>query len=202
MGKASRVKRERRAAADFVTSLTACAGTWLDGPPSEQERRAVDSARRELMQHRAEIQALTADAEAANRFSLEVFRDARFAPLQFEDWVIEDVLDTFGEPPVVEDDDDPAFSNYLRDAVLHVASGKVRRAVVAQVLRFLPQYVQAGQIKEALAIEYNAYMTNMSDAVTPLLAQMMVGGLARYYDTVEEEEQAATTEEAAPAPAE
>jgi hypothetical protein len=58
-----------------------------------------------------------------------------------------------------------------------------------QVRRFLPTYVQAGQINEALAIEYNAYLTVMSEAVTPLLAQMLVGALARWYDEHEEDEE-------------
>ncbi|HEX9370315.1 MAG TPA: hypothetical protein VF897_04890, partial [Roseiflexaceae bacterium] len=65
------------------------------------------------------------------------------------------------------------------------------RALAEQVRRFLPLYVEAGQIQEALAIDYNAYLTVMSDAVTPLLAQMLLGGLSRWYDEHEEDEEEA-----------
>lgn len=187
MGKASRSKRERREAVEFVVGLTACEGTWLERPPAEQERARILAARQELQRHRAEMDALLADSDAVNRFSLEVFRDARFAPLHFDDWVIEQTLERQGEPPVVETDDDPAFSNYLREAVGRLASGRVRRALAAQAMRFLPQYVEAGDIKAALAVEYNIYMTNMSEANTPLLVQMLVGGLARWYEEHEED---------------
>ena len=54
-------------------------------------------------------------------------------------------------------------------------------------LRIFPAYVEAGQIRQAMAIENNAYLTVMSDAVTPLLAQLMVGALSRWYDEHEEE---------------
>ncbi len=58
-------------------------------------------------------------------------------------------------------------------------------------------FVENEQFKEALAIDYNAYLTVMSDAVTPLLAQMMVGGLSRWYDEHEEEEDEAEAVESA-----
>lgn len=189
MGRASRAKRERREEVDFVVGLTACEGTWLERPPTEQEKARVIEARRQLQQHRAEMDALLSDSDEANRFSLGVLRDSRFAPLHFDDWAIEKIIDRHGEPPIVESDDDPAFSDYLRAAVTGIASGRVRRALAVQAQRFLPQYVEAGQIKEALAIEYNIYMTNMSDAVTPLLVQMLVGGLARWYEEHDEDEE-------------
>jgi hypothetical protein len=188
MGKASRTKRERREQAGFVASLTACEGTWLERPPSGEELARIAAARKELEKHRVEAAALGADQEATNRLSLEVFRDERFTPLHFDDWVIESVLKQHGEPPIVEDDSDPAFSNYLRAAVGTIASARVRRALAEQVRRFLPQYVEAGQIREALAIEHNAYLTVMSEQVTPLLVQMLVGGLARWYEEHEEAE--------------
>ncbi len=144
-------------------------------------------AKRDLEKHRAEAAALSADEAALQRFSLEVFREQRFTPLHFDDWVIESVLDQLGEPPVVEDEADTSFSDYLRQAVLLVATSRVRRALSAQARRFIPAYVEAGQIRPALAIDYNAHVTVMSDAVTPLLVQMMVGGLARWYDEHEEE---------------
>lgn len=188
MGRKSRAKRDRREKADFAVALTASEGTWLERPATAEEQQRLKAAEQILAQHRAEATALSADEAALQRFSLEVFRDERFAPLRFDDWVVEDVLDQFGEPPVVEDESDTSFSDYLRAAVLWFATSRVRRAISAQARRFIPAYVQAGQIRHALAIDYNAYVTVMSDAVTPLLAQMMVGGLSRWYDEHEEEE--------------
>lgn len=188
MGKAARNKRARREANEYVGSLTACEGTWLEYAPDRDEQQRITAARSELATYRPMAMALAADEEAANRFSLEVLRDPRFAPLYFEDWAIEQIITQLGEPPVVETDDDPAFSDYLRQAVQNIANGRVRRALTSQVVRFVPQLVAEEKIREALAIEYNIYMTMMSDAVTPLLAQMMVGGLARYYDENEEDE--------------
>lgn len=182
MGKASRAKRDRREEAGFVASLTNCAGTWLEKAPAPAERTRIAAAHAELARHRSEAQQLAADESAMIHASLEIFRDPRFEPLQFDDWVVEQILDTLGEPPIVERDDDPAFSDYLRNAVGLVATARVRRAMAEQVRRFLPQYVEADQIRAALAIEHNAYMTVMSDAATPLLVQMTVGALARWYD--------------------
>jgi hypothetical protein len=187
MGRKSRAKRERREHAGFIAALTACEGTWLERPPDAGEQARIDKAFQELKKHRAEAMSFSDDVEAANRFSIEMFRDERFAPLQFDDWLIESVLDQNGEPPVVEDEGDTAFSDYLRQAVGSIASSRVRRAMADQARRFIPQYVEAGQIKQALALDYNAYLTVMSDAVTPLLVQMLVGGLARWYDEHEEE---------------
>jgi|HigsolmetaAR201D_1030396.scaffolds.fasta_scaffold04368_6 hypothetical protein len=194
MGRKSRAKRERREQADFVAALTATEGTWLEKPPTPDEQKRINNAGQVLKQHRRLAQELSADPEAANRFSIELFRQPIFAPLQFDDWLIESVLDKHGEPPVVESDDDPAFSNWLRAAVLDIASSRVRRAMAEQVRRFLPYFVDNSQYKEALAIDYNAYLTVMSDAVTPLLAQMMVGGLARWYEENEEEDETETVE--------
>jgi len=196
MGKKSRAKRERREQAGFVASLTASEGTFLDRPPAADEQQRINTAFQELKKHRTEADAFAADAEAANRSSIDLFRSPLFAPLQFEDWVVESLLDKHGEPPVVEDESDPAFSDWLRAAVLDIATPRVRRAMAEQVRRFLPTYIQAGQIKEALAIEYNAYLTVMSDAVTPLLAQMLVGALARWYDEHEEDEEVQSAESA------
>lgn len=186
MGKQSRTKRERREQVAFAASLTACAGTWLEQPPTREEQARIDAARQELKQHRALAESLAAD-EAINRFSIEIFQDGRFAPLHFDDWMIEAVLDEHGEPPIAADDNDTAFADYLRVATQTAATPRVRRALADQSRRFLPQYVADGQIKEALAIEHNAYMTVMSDANTPLLVQMLVGGLARWYEEHEDE---------------
>jgi hypothetical protein len=191
MGRKSRAKKDRRADADFTAALTACEGTWLERPPGPEEVARITVAQKELGAHRKEASALSADEQALHRLSLEVFRDERFAPLHFDDWMVEQVLDQLGEPPVVEDEADTAFTDYLRSAVQAIASSRVRRAMSAQVRRFLPAYVEAGQITEALAIDYNAYVTVMSDANTPLLVQMLVGGLSRWYDEHEEEEEEA-----------
>lgn len=188
MGRASRVKRDRRNETDFVASLTACDDTWLAQPPTEDEKARIKAAQKVLEQHRAAAAELSSNEERMQRLSLEVFRDARFAPLYFDDWVIEAVLKQFGEPPVSEDPNDTAFTEYLRLAVQWVATSRVRRAVSLQVGRYLPMFVDAGLINEALAINYNSYVTVMSSANTPLLVQMMVGGLARWYDEHEEEE--------------
>jgi hypothetical protein len=195
MGRKSRAKRDRRAQADFTTALTACEGTWLERPPSEEEEAKLKAADQTLKQHRAAAAELSSDEERLQRFSLEVFRDERFKPLYFDDWVVEQVLDQYGEPPVSEDPADTAFTDYLRTAVQWVANARVRRALATQARRFVPQYVEAGLINEALAIDYNAYVTVMSDANTPLLVQMLVGGLSRWYDEHEEDEEPA---EAAP----
>lgn len=187
MGRKSRAKRDRREQADFVVALTACEGTWLERPPEPEEVARIKAADAALGQHRALAEELGRDADALNRFSLEIFRDERFAPLYFDDWVVEDVIARYGEPPIAVDEDDPSFSDYLREAVVWFATSRVRRAVSAQVRRLLPAFVEAGQIREALAIQNNAYLTVMSDAVTPLLAQLMVGALSRWYDEHEEE---------------
>jgi hypothetical protein len=186
MGRKSRAKRDRREQADFAAALTACEGTWLERPPSSEEQLKLGEAHRVLQQHRREAIALGEDEDALHRFSLEIFRDQRFAPLHLDDWAIESILDQLGEPPIAEDENDTSFSDYLRTAVAAIASPRVRRTLSEQARRFIPQYVEAGQIKEALAIDYNAYMTVMSNAITPLLVQMTVGGLSRWYDEHEE----------------
>ena len=190
MGRKSRAKRDRRAETNFIAALTACEGTWLEQPVTEEEGARIKAAQKALEQHRAAAAELSADEDRLQRFSLEVFRDERFAPLHFEDWVVEQVIERFGEPPVSVDPADTAFTDYLRAAVQWAATARVRRAISGQVVRFVPAYVEAGLINEALAINYNAYVTVMSDANTPLLVQMMVGGLSRWYDEHEEDDAA------------
>ena len=188
MGKQSRIKRERREHATYLTTVSNCEGTWLEHPPDADEQAKIDSAGKILRRFRMQALQLGADRDAFNRFSLDIFRDERFAPLHFSDDMIEMILEEIGEPPVVEDDSDPSFTNYLLRALGVVASARVRRTMAEQARRFLPQYVAAGQYKEALAIEHNCYMTVMSDAATPLLVQMLVSGLARYYEEHEPDE--------------
>jgi hypothetical protein len=190
VGKKSREKRERRAQGSFVASLTHCEGTWLEHPPSAEELTRIQMADKMLRTYRLDAMQLGADQEEFNRFSLSVYRDERWAPLYLEDWLIEGIIAEHGEPPVVEDESDPSFSTYLLRALGSVASARFRRAMAEQSRRLLPQLVQEGKIKEALAVEHNAYMTVMSDAATPLLVQSLVGGLARYYDEIEVDESA------------
>jgi hypothetical protein len=188
MGRQSRAKRERRLQTGYTSSVTACEGTWLERAPDAAEQSRIRAADMTLRQHRREAQAIAADQDALNRMSLQMYRDERWTPLHLDDWVIEEILEEVGEPPIVTDNEDPAFSNYLLQALGVAASARLRRALAEQSRRYLPQYVEAGQIREALAIEHNAYMTVMSNAATPLLVQMLVGGLARWYDEHDEDE--------------
>lgn len=191
MGKKSREKRERREQTSFVASLTNCDGTWLEHAPDAAEITRIQTSDRMLRNFRVEAMQLGADREEFNKFSLSVYREERWQPLYLDDWLIEGIIAEHGEPPVVEDESDPSFSDYLLKALGSVASARFRRALAEQSRRFLPLYVGEGRIKEALAIEHNAYMTVMSDAATPLLVQTLVGGLARYYEEIEEEEEEA-----------
>jgi hypothetical protein len=171
----------------FTHELTRSLGTAFAEPPTADEERAIAAARQELTAHRTAADAQFADEERYIQYSLEVFRTPLFAPLHFSDWVVEQVLAEFGEPPVVERDDDPAFSEYLRQAVLWVATSRVRRHLAEQARRTLPALVTRGHMGAALAVERNAYFTVMSDAATPLLVQMMVAALARWYEAHEPE---------------
>jgi hypothetical protein len=187
MGKQSRAKRARREQAGYAAGLTACEGTWLERPPDAEEVARIKSADQMLRGFRLEAQNLAANRDALNMFSLQIYREERWTPLHLDDWVIESILDDIGEPPIVANNDDPAFSDYLLRALGGIASARVRRTLAEQSRRFLPLYVGEAKFREALAIEHNAYLTVMSDAATPLLVQMLVGGLARWYEEHEEE---------------
>jgi hypothetical protein len=54
MGRKSRIKKDRRAEADFTAALTACEGTWLERPPSPEELARISAAQHELGNHRKE----------------------------------------------------------------------------------------------------------------------------------------------------
>jgi len=172
----------------FPATLMACAGTWLEQPPGPAEQARISEARRALQPHRAAAEALSADPSEAARFSLELFRDPRFAPLAFADHLVASVIQEHGEPPVAESDDDPSFSDYLHDVALAISSTRLRRALVEQVQRFIPQYVEAGQIREALAIEYNIHLTNYGRDTSPLIVQLLLAALLRWYEEHEPEE--------------
>ncbi len=124
--------------------------------------------------------------EAANAYCIEMFRSAEFNPLHFDTLLIERMLTRVGEPPIVEGDNQEAFSEYLREAVLSVAHADVRRSLASQLRRMLPEYTAAGRWREAVAIDYSAFRTSLGNEVTPYLAQMALAGLADYYDEREE----------------
>jgi hypothetical protein len=165
-----------------AASLTICADTWLAHAPDEAEQQRIDAACRQMREQRRLAVAFYQDPQAARIFSLELFRTEPFAPLHLSERLIEQILRQVGEPPVVEAEDDPAFSKYMRRAVLVIASSRVRRDLAAQLRRFLPQYVQAARWKEAIAIDNNAFRTSLGNEVSPFLVQMTLGGLVRWYD--------------------
>lgn len=188
MGRQARAKRQRREAEHYAASLTACQGTWLERAPDAAELQRIRQIDLMLRQYRLQAMQMGRDKAGTHALSLDVYREPEWAALHLDDWLIEDVLEVIGEPPIAVDPDDTAFTAWLLRALGTIAHARFRRALAEQSRRFLPQYAAAGRIKEALAIEHNAYMTVMSEAATPLLVQMLVGGLARYYETHDEAE--------------
>lgn len=190
MGRQSRIKRERREHADFTAGLTLCEGTWLEQPATAEEQQRIDAAFKVLREQRKLAVDFYQDPNMANVFSIELFRDEAFKPMELEDWLIEKMIAEHGEPPIIEEGDEETFSNYLRDAILSIATSRVRTALAAQLRRYLPRYVDAGQWKEAVAIDYNAFRTALGNEVSPFLVQMALAGFARYYDAYEAEGEA------------
>jgi hypothetical protein len=168
---------------------TRCAGTWLEQEPDAAEQRRIAEAQRLLSQQRAASAELHRDAEAANAFCIELFRDAIYAPLHFSDELVAQMIRHAGEPPVVDEGEEATFSAYLREAVLAVAQPNTRRVLAAQLRRYLPRYVEAGQWREAAALDYSAFRTSLGNEVTPFLAQMALAGLADYYEAHEDEDE-------------
>lgn len=173
-----------------ATRATRCGGTWLEQEPDSAEQKRMAEAQRLLSQQRAASAELHRDAEAANAFCIELFRDAAFAPLHFSDELVGQMIAQAGEPPVVDEGQEALFSEYLRRAVLSVSLPNTRRLLAAQLRRYLPRYVEAGQWREAAAIDYSAFRTSLGNEVTPFLAQMALAGLADYYDAHDEAEPA------------
>lgn len=165
-----------------AVSLTACADTWLEHAPDEAEQRRIDAAFKQVREQRRLAIEIHKDSQATKLFSLALFRRPAFHPLHLDDWLIEQILHRVGEPPLVEDIDDPVFATYLRQAVLSIATARVRRSMAAQLRRFLPIYVEAGEWKEAVIIDHNAFCTSLGNEVSPFLVQMTLGGLARWYN--------------------
>lgn len=174
--------RDKPAPLYAAAALTACADTWLAHAPDEAEQQRIEAACKQLREQRKLAVEFYQDPQAARIFSLELFRQEHFALLHLGEHLIEQILRQVGEPPVVETENDPAFSNYMRQAVLVIASSRVRRELAAQLRRFLPQYVQAARWKEAIAIDNNAFRTSLGNEVSPFLVQMALGGLVRWYD--------------------
>ncbi len=188
MGRKSRAKWDRRDAVGYTASLTHSLGTWLERAPTDEDALRLKQAEHLLRGLNIPPAELGANREDFNKFSLAVYREPRWEPLHVDDWVIEDIIEDLGAPPIVSDESDPAFTEYLLKSLSLMASARFRRALAEQSRRFVTEYVGEGRFKEALAIEHNAYLTVMSEAATPLLVQMLVGGLARYYETHDEEE--------------
>jgi hypothetical protein len=128
------------------------------------------------------------DVEAYHRLSLALFRHDRFRPLALDGWLIATVIDAIGEPPIVEDENDPAFTQYIRQGLGEIASARIRRAIAEQAQRFLPTLINENDVEGAVLLAQNTYMTLMSESTTPLLVQVMVSGLSAYYDELPEEE--------------
>jgi hypothetical protein len=166
----------------FTASLTRCKGTWLAQAPDAAEQALVAQASRQLREHRRIAIEFHTNPEAANAYCIELFRGPEFSPLHFDALLIERMLERVGEPPIVEDDNQAAFSDYLRDAVISVAYPDVRRALASQLRRLLPTFTQTNRWREAIAIDYSAFRTSLGNEVTPYLAQMALAGLADYYD--------------------
>lgn len=166
----------------FTAALTRCRGTWLEHAPDAAEQERVALAARKLREQRRIAIEFHNNPEAANAYCIELFRSPEFDPLHFDVLLIERMLERAGEPPIVDDEQQEAFSMYLREAVLSVAHPDVRRSLASQLRRMLPQYTEAGRWREAVAIDYSAFRTSLGNEVTPFLAQMALAGLADYYD--------------------
>lgn len=180
-------KAERSGGGADAARITRCAGTWLEQEPDTAEQQRIAEAQRLLREQRTAAAELHRDAEAANAFCIELFRSPTYAPLHLSDQLVEQIVARVGEPPVVAEGDEAQFSDYLRSAVLAVALPNTRRLLAAQLRRFLPQYVEAGQWREAAAVDHSAFRTSLGNEVTPFLAQMALAGLADYYDAHDDE---------------
>jgi len=170
-----------------AAGLTRCAGTWLERAPDDAEQARIAEAARQLREHRKLAVEFHRDPQAADAFCLELFRGPEFAPLHFADGLVERMIAKAGEPPVVDEERQAEFSDYLRHAVLAVALPDTRRQLAAQLRRFLPELAAAGRWREAVAVDYSAFRTSLGNEVTPFLAQMALAGLADYYDARDEE---------------
>jgi hypothetical protein len=178
----------RRSTAYTHAAYTRCAGTWIEHEPQKAELVALRDALEVARSSRNSVVANVPDVEAYHRLSLALFRHDRFRPLALDGWLIATVIDALGEPPIVEDENDPAFTQYIRQALGEIASARIRRAIAEQAQRFLPTLINENDVEGAVLLAQNTYMTLMSESSTPLLVQAMVSGLSAYYDELPEEE--------------
>jgi hypothetical protein len=168
--------------------ITRCAGTWLEQEPDTAEQSRIARAQALLREQRAVATEFHRDADAANAFCVALFRDEIYRPLHISDELVAQLIGRLGAPPVVDEGEETVFSDYLRQAATLVAQPNTRRLLAAQLRRYLPRYVEAGQWREAVAIDYSAFRTALGNEVTPFLAQITLAGLADYYDTHDEDE--------------
>lgn len=181
------VRPPRRSTPYVHAAYTRCVGTWLEHAPTKDElatmRDAMESARR----YRETVKNAIPSIEAYHEMSLALFRQDQFRALAIEGWIIADVIDALGEPPIVEDEADQTFTTYILEAIGTIASARIRRALAEQAQRFLPILIDADDEVSAILLAQNTYMTLMSESATPLLVQSVVSGLSAYYDELPDE---------------
>ena len=177
----------RRSTTYTHAAYTRCTGTWLEQEPAKTELVALRDAMEVARNSRDTVATNVPDLDAYHSLSLALFRHDRFRPLALDGWLIATIIDTLGEPPIVEDENDPAFTDYIRQAIGEIGSARIRRALAEQAQRFLPILIKENEIDGAVLLAQNTYMTLMSESTTPLLVQAMVSGLSAYYDELPEE---------------
>lgn len=177
---------DRAGGGEEAIRLTRCAGTWLAEPPNVEEQARIVAAVRAVNGQRALALELHRDQAALDAYCVELFRDPMFDPLHIGPEIIQRIIAKLGEPPVDDETNTAAFSEYLQRAVLLFALPNSRRLLAAQLRRYLPRFTEAGDWKAAVAIDYSAFRTSLGNEVTPFLAQMTLAGLADYYDELPE----------------
>ncbi|ACL24910.1 hypothetical protein [Chloroflexus aggregans] len=177
---------DRAGGGEEAVRLTRCAGTWLADPPDAAEQARIAAAVRAVSEQRTLALELHRDQAALDAYCIELFRDPIFDPLHIGPAVIRRIIDKLGEPPVDDEANTTAFSEYLQRAVLLFALPNPRRLLAAQLRRYLPRFTEVGDWKAAVAIDYSAFRTSLGNEVTPFLAQMTLAGLADYYDELPE----------------
>ncbi|GIV88823.1 MAG: hypothetical protein KatS3mg055_1341 [Chloroflexus sp.] len=177
---------DRAGGGEEAVRLTRCTGTWLADPPDDAEQARIAAAVQAVSEQRTLALELHRDQAALDAYCIELFRDPIFDPLHIGPEVIRRIIDKLGEPPVDDEANTTAFSEYLQRAVLLFALPKPRRLLAAQLRRYLPRFTEAGDWKAAVAIDYSAFRTSLGNEVTPFLAQMTLAGLADYYDELPE----------------
>jgi hypothetical protein len=181
------VRPPRRSTAYVHAAYTRCVGSWLEDAPSKEELASMRDAMEKARYYRETVKDAIPSLEAYNELSLALFRQDQFQALALDGWIIADIIDAIGEPPIVEDEADPAFTQYILAAVGTIASARIRRALAEQAQRYLPNLIAADDKVGAILLANNTYMTLMSESSTPLLVQCIVSGLSAYYDELPDE---------------